>query len=92
MGLIERLEEKIDAVLDRLEALEMAEAMAVSVSPADAVRWLTPEQAAEHLAVGVRTLEHWRTKGGGPPFARQGRTVRYEVKRLDEWMNARGSK
>jgi excisionase family DNA binding protein len=38
---------------------------------------LTEVQAAEYLALSVRTLQAWRVRGGGPPFVKVGRAVRY---------------
>ncbi len=38
---------------------------------------LTTAQAAQFLSVSPRTLEDWRLRGGGPPFRKYGRLVRY---------------
>jgi predicted DNA-binding transcriptional regulator AlpA len=57
--------------------------------PADtpSVRYLDPRQAAAYIGVTVRGLEAWRNKGGGPEFLRIGaRLVRYDVRKIDEWM------
>ncbi len=43
---------------------------------------LTETQAAELLAVSVRTLQAWRTRGGGPPYVKIGRAVRYQRRAL----------
>ncbi|MCX4240214.1 helix-turn-helix transcriptional regulator [Paraliomyxa miuraensis] len=34
----------------------------------------------------VATLNGWRTKGGGPPFAKINKSVRYRVVDLEKWM------
>lgn len=47
---------------------------------------LNIEQAAEALAVPPRTLEAWRFRGGGPPFVRMGRHIRYRVGDLRAWI------
>ena len=44
--------------------------------------------AAEYLDVSVSRLETWRVTGGGPPFCKIGRGIRYSYKDLDEWVLA----
>jgi hypothetical protein len=39
---------------------------------------LNENQAAEFLGVSVRTLQAWRVRGGGPPYVKIGRSVRYQ--------------
>ncbi len=46
-------------------------------------------QEAARLNVSVRTLQSWRTKGDGPPFVKLGRSVRYDPRRVDEWLTSR---
>lgn len=43
-------------------------------------------QAAEFLGVSVRTLQAWRVRGGGPPFAKISRSVRYQRRVLVEFL------
>jgi hypothetical protein len=43
---------------------------------------LNENQAAEFLGLSVRTLQAWRVRGGGPPYVKIGRTVRYQRHRL----------
>ena len=46
--------------------------------------------AAKVLDVKPRTLEEWRSRGGGPPFVRLSATcVRYELDKLKEWISER---
>lgn len=52
-------------------------------------RWLTTPQAAEHLGMSRRTFEGYRSKGGGPPFAKLGSCVRYRREDLDHWAESR---
>jgi predicted DNA-binding transcriptional regulator AlpA len=33
-----------------------------------------------------KQLEHWRSAGGGPPYSKLGRLVRYEWAEVDAWM------
>jgi excisionase family DNA binding protein len=52
--------------------------------------YLTPQQAADYLAVSPRTLEAWRINGGGPTYHRlTPRAVRYRREELDSWLAAR---
>jgi hypothetical protein len=39
---------------------------------------LNENQAAEFLGLSVRTLQTWRVRGGGPPYCKIGRSVRYQ--------------
>lgn len=48
--------------------------------------WLTPAQAAERLAVSVKTLWRLRASGDGPRFSQRGQIVRYRVEDVDRWM------
>ncbi|MFH1490300.1 MAG: helix-turn-helix domain-containing protein [Pseudomonadota bacterium] len=41
------------------------------------------EQAAKILDVKKSTLEAWRCRGGGPPFVRYGRAIRYREEDLN---------
>lgn len=45
--------------------------------PANGALSLTPEQAAERLAVSPKTLSNWRSLNKGPNFFKVGATVRY---------------
>lgn len=50
---------------------------------------LTPKEASSLLRVSEKTLEAWRSKGGGPKFHRLGhRTVRYTRADLEAWTQA----
>lgn len=48
---------------------------------------LDTEGASAYLAVSAKTLEILRSKREGPPFRRIGRSVRYEVTALNEWIS-----
>lgn len=51
---------------------------------------LTEEQAAALLSVSMRTLQGWRTRGGGPKFVSiSKRAVRYRVADLMAWIDDR---
>ena len=43
--------------------------------------------AAEVLRLNVRTLRLWRERGGGPPYLKLGRAVRYRRSDLVAWLD-----
>jgi phage terminase Nu1 subunit (DNA packaging protein) len=43
---------------------------------------INENQAAEILGVSCRTLQAWRVRGGGPPYVKIGRAVRYQRRAL----------
>jgi len=45
--------------------------------------FLKTQQAADFLEISRRTLEGWRTSGGGPGFIKLGRAVRYKQTDLE---------
>lgn len=47
---------------------------------------LTPDEVATELKLAPQTLANLRHKGGGPPFVKVGRTVRYPRAALAEWL------
>lgn len=47
---------------------------------------VTPDQLAAWLGVDPKTLETWRYGGGGPPWFKVGRTIRYRVRAVAEWI------
>lgn len=47
--------------------------------------FLSTEQAAFYLGVSPRKLQDLRGTGGGPPFRRHCRYVRYHIDDLDTW-------
>lgn len=51
-------------------------------------KWVDTEEAAEHVSLAIPTLEKMRVYGGGPRFAKRGRSVRYRLSDLDTWMEA----
>ena len=50
---------------------------------------LTEGQAAEFLNLKKKTLQAWRVRGGGPPFLKLGRAVRYRISDLENFLNER---
>lgn len=51
---------------------------------------LNEQQAAEYLGLKPRTLQAWRTRGGGPIYLRiSHRCVRYTMADLRAWLDTR---
>jgi hypothetical protein len=57
-------------------------------SPLDPDAGCTEMQAAIFLGVSARTLQAWRVRGGGPPYTKLGRAVRYQRRALTEFQRA----
>ena len=51
--------------------------------------WLRPDEAAGVAKLSKARLETLRRIGGGPPFERTGRRVRYRRADLDSWLRGR---
>ena len=49
---------------------------------------VTEQRAAAHLHVSVKCLQGWRSRGGGPPFVKLGRCVRYGVPELEAFVQS----
>ena len=51
---------------------------------------LTETEAANILGFSIRTLQKWRSQGGGPRFVRvSARAIRYRRTDLDQWIESR---
>lgn len=50
--------------------------------------WLKPPQAAEYTNISESRLAKLRLFGGGPAYAKTGRSVLYDVADLDLWLVA----
>lgn len=48
--------------------------------------WATTADAAEIIGTTRGTLDHWRSKGKGPPFYRIETNIIYSRVELAEWM------
>ena len=44
------------------------------------------EQAAAILKLSPRTLQAWRVRGCGPQFVKVGRSVRYQLEHVEEYV------
>lgn len=59
----------------------------VITEPTTAIpRHLTSAQLAAQLGVCVEVVERWRSRGDGPLFVRIGRTIRYSVAAVEQWL------
>lgn len=50
---------------------------------------LNETQVARRLHCEVKTLQAWRCRGGGPPFVKVGRLVRYNPSSVAAWIESR---
>lgn len=50
---------------------------------------LSPAEASDRLGIAVGTLRNMRSRGGGPPYVRVGRRIRYRLVDLDRWLDQR---
>lgn len=50
---------------------------------------MNEHEAARSLSLAVPTLRKWRVHGGGPPFLKLNRAVRYDPSDLSAWLAAR---
>ncbi len=50
--------------------------------------WLDPKEAAAHMGFKSKTLDNWRSEGKGPKYSRVGRSIRYHVSDLDNFMKS----
>jgi excisionase family DNA binding protein len=56
------------------------------------MNWLTTDDVAALLKLKPQTLKQLRVHGGGPPFDKFGKSVRYEQSALNEWAAQRRCK
>ncbi len=48
---------------------------------------LNEEQTAHYIGMSRPWLRLQRMRGKGPAYIRIGRTIRYDIRDLDEWLN-----
>jgi excisionase family DNA binding protein len=51
-------------------------------------RLLTVGEAATYLSLSASSLNRWRVSGGGPRYVKLGGKVLYDVRDLDQWIEA----
>lgn len=54
-----------------------------------AIALLNEISVAKQLRCKVKTLQAWRCRGGGPPFVRVGRLIRYSPDDVRVWIESR---
>lgn len=47
---------------------------------------INEREAATLLRLSIKCLQNWRVRGGGPPYIRLGRAIRYEVPALEAFV------
>lgn len=52
-------------------------------------QWLSTLEVAEMFRVPEATVRHWRNTGTGPPGARLGKHVRYQLSAILKWAEDR---
>ncbi|MGC4025327.1 MAG: helix-turn-helix domain-containing protein [Mesorhizobium sp.] len=51
-----------------------------------APKMLSTQDAAAYVGLAVSTMNKLRIFGGGPKYAKLGKSVRYSTEMLDEWI------
>lgn len=52
-------------------------------------RILHTPAAANYIGKTESTMQKWRVTGGGPPFIKSGKTIVYDIRDLDAWLDER---
>lgn len=63
--------------------------MTTASKPVTDSPFLSTRQAADFLNLKTNTLEKMRVYGGGPPYRKHGRAVRYHMDDLIAWSDRR---
>ena len=50
---------------------------------------MTEKEAAELICYTRRALQNWRLRGGGPPYIKISRSVRYQRRDVLNWIEER---
>ena len=53
-----------------------------------AEKWVSVEEAAEHLDIKPATLKEWLRKGKDIPGRKIGKQWKFKISELDEWVNS----
>jgi predicted DNA-binding transcriptional regulator AlpA len=49
---------------------------------------ISEQEVSTEFGIPVKTLQKWRCAGGGPPFAKLGRSVRYRPADIETFIEA----
>ncbi|MCY4407406.1 MAG: helix-turn-helix domain-containing protein [Rhodospirillaceae bacterium] len=52
-------------------------------------RYMTTREVAAYVGLSPRTLESYRSRGGGPPYYDLGGVVRYLLSEVADWVSVR---
>ena len=55
--------------------------------PTDPEALMNEVQVSEFVCVTVRALQSWRLRGGGPPYSKLGKSVRYRRRDVVDWVD-----
>lgn len=85
MGILERLDERLERIEARLDELATVPKPAV-VEADEGPEYLDTPAAAALIGVSKQSMALWRSKGTGPAYTKFGGTVRYARSALRDWM------
>ena len=51
-------------------------------------KWISTDEAAEHLGVKAATIREWIKKDNGIPAYKIGKFYKFKKSELDEWVNS----
>lgn len=83
--------QRVSSPKRRLEVSEAERLRRQRQSERDKSRYFDNREAAAYLRVSESFLNKTRHFGTGPRFYRIGRTIRYAVEDLDDWMSERSA-
>lgn len=52
----------------------------------ESILYITEKQLSKITSISVKTLQGMRSKGSGIPYVKIGRLVRYDMKKVNEFM------
>ena len=58
------------------------------MGPSSSTSFLNEHQVADHLCISVATLQRWRWANKGPVYFKMGRSVRYDEKDVQSFVDA----
>lgn len=50
-------------------------------------QWLDTKELAAHLNLKPETLSQWRSRKQGPPYVTFGRSIRYRLDDVENWVS-----
>lgn len=81
---------KPNSLKELLKGESLKETSVVAFADLDPDLHIDEKKAAAYLGISPRTLQGYRTKGGGPEFVKiSHKVVRYKVSDLIKWTNSK---